>query len=111
MRHVDFEDLNGPYYVELGVENWRLFGCMLPHHRGFRLRVYFCTKMPSTLVGKCLPFDACAWPCGVRRGESHPLARVTRGWKRQGVAGIFVFAPTILDVEGVTAWPRPRRFW
>ena len=50
LRHVDFEDLNGPCCVELGVENWRLFCCMLPHHRGFRLRVYFCTKMPATLV-------------------------------------------------------------
>jgi hypothetical protein len=32
------------------VENWLLFGCMLPHHWGFRLRVYFCTKMPATLI-------------------------------------------------------------
>ena len=31
------------------MENRRLFGCMLPHHWGFRLRVYFCTKMPTTL--------------------------------------------------------------
>jgi hypothetical protein len=37
------------------VENWLLFGCMLPHHRGFRLRVYFRTKMPATLISQMRP--------------------------------------------------------
>jgi hypothetical protein len=42
------------------VENWPLFGCMLPHHRGFWLRVYFRTIISSTRSSQvlCISLDA-----------------------------------------------------
>src|SRR5262249_27070656 len=57
-----------------------LSGCMLPPHRGFRLRVYFCTKMPATLEAVRGAFVESTPFCG-RQGpapglEDHPSEKL-----------------------------------
>jgi len=85
VRRAIYEDLNGLLGAQLGVENSSLFGCKLPHHRDFRLSVYFDTIISSTgsCQVRCASLDVTTILCIVtphdREGqEAWPYARHER---------------------------------
>src|SRR5215475_9648622 len=49
-RLTTCEGLHGLQRAQHSVENGSCFGCMWWHNKSFRLRVYFCTQMPGTLL-------------------------------------------------------------
>jgi hypothetical protein len=49
-RLVTYEGFLGLQRAQHSVENGPCFGCMWWHNKSFRLRVYFYTQMPATLV-------------------------------------------------------------
>jgi hypothetical protein len=79
MRLATCEDLHGLQRAQHSVENGPCFGCMWWHNKSFRLRVYFDTQMPATLM-RPLPsqFD-----------PTNPGHRTTDEWAVAGHLGWF----------------------